>query len=123
MMEIIYKPRRMGKTTEVIKRCAEQGGYILVPNKVIADMTFKMAQDMGLLIPFPITALEFQEGKYWHLGVRRLHIDNAELVLQAMSRVPIKTLSLSETRECPNCGSWTDAYRGEFLCCGAEVPV
>lgn len=94
-MEIIYKPRRGGKTTEIIKRCAEQGGVILVPTRMMADMLIMMAADMGLEIPMPITAFDFKHDRHLARGIEKLHIDNAELVLQAMSKVPIKTISLT----------------------------
>lgn len=101
MMEIIYQPSRSGKTTEIIKRCAEQGGYILVPTRMMADMLIMQAADMGLEIPMPITAFDFKSDRYASGQIKKLHVDNAELVLQVMSKVPIETMTITERSNCP----------------------
>ncbi|KKM04919.1 hypothetical protein LCGC14_1759430 [marine sediment metagenome] len=130
-MKIIYSPRRSGKTTEIIKRCAEQGGVILVPTRMMADMLIMMAADMGLEIPMPITAFDVKNDRHMARNIEKLHIDNAELVLQAICRVPISTLSLTETKICASCGEITEFVnykdsgkdRSECVKCGEAVAV
>lgn len=85
-MEIIIKKPREGKTTELIKRCAEHGGYIVSATQMRAKATFKMAKDMGYNIPFPLTFAEFLRGEYNAKGIKRLYIDDAHELAQAIAR-------------------------------------
>ena len=48
-----------GKTTELIKRSAESGIYILVANRARAEMLVKQVENMKLYIPFPVTLQEW----------------------------------------------------------------
>ena len=47
MTEIIIGERGSGKTTELIKRSAETGSYILVATKMMAKCIHLSALDMG----------------------------------------------------------------------------
>lgn len=52
--EFIYKKRNTGKTTELIKRSAETGAYIVVYTGYMANCIELQAKDMGYEIPKPI---------------------------------------------------------------------
>ena len=94
-MEVICKPRQCGKTTEIIKMCAEYGGYIVCINKDETHRVAQQAREMGLKIPLPISADEFLKGQYHGAGVKRFYLDNVDLLLQQMTSVPIKAISLT----------------------------
>ena len=55
MTEYIIGERQSGKTTELIKRSAETGAYILVANKHMASLVYMQAKTNGYDIPYPIT--------------------------------------------------------------------
>lgn len=55
MTEYIIGERQSGKTTELIRRSAETGAYILVANKSTASLIFKQAKMNDYNIPYPIT--------------------------------------------------------------------
>ena len=94
-MEIIAKHTRGGKTHDIIKACEEQGGYIVCHNRKAVQDVAEMARHMKLTIPFPITFSEFVEGKYSAGGCEKFHIDNVDLCLQEISKVPIKTMTVT----------------------------
>lgn len=55
MTEYIIGERCSGKTTELIKRSAETGAYILVATKNMASIVSTQAKKAGYNIPYPIT--------------------------------------------------------------------
>ncbi|MBT9166751.1 MAG: hypothetical protein DDT19_00075 [Syntrophomonadaceae bacterium] len=98
-MKIIYRPRGKGKTTELIK-LASEGRYklIICPSRDESQRIFRLAQELKMKIPFPITYREFLAGQY-ALGrnIEELLIDNVELFLQYLT--PIKIGAISITKE------------------------
>lgn len=96
-MEIIIKKPREGKTTELIRRCAEHGGYIVSANQMRAKATFKMAKEMGYKIPFPITFYEFLQGHFYAKGIKRFYIDDAHEILKEIARgVEIDSITIDD---------------------------
>lgn len=100
MTEIIIKERGTGKTTELIKRAAKDGLYILTDTKRSAEYIVDMAHRMGMHIPFPITVDEYLKGnKFQGSCIRRdgVLIDDAELVLQTLlSGIPIRAVTITD---------------------------
>ena len=94
-MEVISLPRRGGKTTEIIKRCSEFGGYIVTFNHQACRNIAKQAEDMKVKIPMPITFHEFINNQYHPPGVKQFHIDNLDLCIQGFSRVPVRSFSIN----------------------------
>lgn len=94
-MKIVVRRRGSGKTTELIKECAAKGGYIVCHNDQAARHIQRLARKMNLSIPFPLTFEEFTGGHYYSAGVRRVYIDNLELCIKNVSRVPIETITMS----------------------------
>lgn len=98
-MDIILRKPRTGKTTELIKQCSENDGYILVPTRIMADNVYKMAREQGYDIRFPVTLEEMlitrgHNGNSWIKGI---YIDNAEMILQAIvPRFTVKTIVLDD---------------------------
>lgn len=81
-MEIIYREPRTGKTTELIKKCAEKGGYIVCPDNNRAKMIAEMAKGMNVKISFPLTFHELVSKGYYAKGIKRFYIDNADELIQ-----------------------------------------
>jgi len=96
-MEIILRPRGWGKTTELIKKCAEEGGYIVVFSREEARRVAMVAEQQCIKIPYPLTLEEAMHA--YSLGVKKFHIDNAEQILQKLLPSPIATIALTEDED------------------------
>lgn len=94
-MKVICKARRAGKTTDIIKACKEYGGYIVCRNHEECYRVAKVAQEIGVNIPFPMSYDEFLNGLYYIPGTKCLHIDDIDMLLQQISKVPIHTVSIT----------------------------
>lgn len=94
-MEVICRSRQAGKTHDLIKRCYEEGGYIVCASRREADRVHGVAEQMGLDVPQPITFLEFVQQKYHPEGVKKFHIDNVDMCVQMISKVPVSTVTLT----------------------------
>jgi len=95
-MRIIVKPMRAGKTYEAIKHCAKHGGYMVCINDNEAARVAKLAKQMGLKIPYPLTFREAMNKSYYAAGVRKLHIDNADMFIQHFfSDVKIESITIN----------------------------
>lgn len=102
--EIIIGGRATGKTTELIKRSAETGRYILVANKNQANYIFNTAQKMGYHVPFPLT---FGSGSYnshgftdYRLLREGVYIDDLDDIVRAvigsrLNYAPVKAVTIS----------------------------
>ena len=82
MPEIIVRARGCGKTVELIKRCASSGGYIACFSREEAQRIVSVAESLGYKIPYPLTFSEVLNKEYYPPGVKKLHIDNADYLLQ-----------------------------------------
>lgn len=87
--EIIIRARQGGKTTEVIRRSAETGAYIVCTDRRRAQQIARQAAGLGLSIPFPLTAGEWHSASYYQRGVRGLLFDDLDRIIQGMSSVPV----------------------------------
>lgn len=105
-MEIICKPRRYGKTTELIKLASkEEYGLIVCHSREeayrIFEMSFKMRKNNEIdgFIPLPITYQEYLGGAYYGKNVSKIFIDNADAFLQSFCPIEIGAITLT-TGEC-----------------------
>lgn len=94
-MKVIYNGRGAGKTTELIKICAKQGGYIVCHSFNEAHRIFKQAKKLNLNIPLPISYQEFVNKEYYAKEVKKFHIDNVYMLVVYLSEVPIETITLT----------------------------
>lgn len=99
-MEVIYKKSGEGKTTELIKRCAENGGYIVSATQARAMFVFQFAKSLGYNIPFPITFDELMHGRYLGKGVRKIYIDDALELIQAIAKgLEVEAVAINDLPE------------------------
>lgn len=94
-MDIDCSARRSGKTQRMIERSARDWLYIVCIDRREVQRVFKLAREQGLDIPFPLTFDEFLRGSYCSRGVRGVLIDNIDVAVQRMSKVPIVSVSLA----------------------------
>ena len=88
-MEIVFRARQSGKTTELIRRSAETGSY------VTAKYVTQMAANLGVVIPFPLTFEEFVSKQYLARGIRSVCVDDVDELIRYISGVPIEAVALS----------------------------
>ncbi len=90
-MKVLLGKRRSGRTTELIKKSAVDRFYIVCHSQKECSRVFEEAKKMKLSIPFPITFDELRK-KLTGPGVRGVHIDNADLLLEQLAGVEIGTV-------------------------------
>lgn len=100
MTEYIIVERRSGKTTELIRRSAETGAYILVANKSTASLVFKQAKMNDYDIPYPITINEVLsctiDRSVWLKGIL---IDELDMILsRLLVEVPIHAVTITQQK-------------------------
>lgn len=81
--------RQGGKTTELIRRAAETGAYIVCTDRRRARQIAQQAIDAGVTIQFPLTAGEWQERSYYPQGMPGLLFDDLDRIIAGMSAVPV----------------------------------
>lgn len=93
-MEKIIMQRGYGKTTQLIKKSAKSGNYIVCHSLDEAIRIQSEAKKMGLDIPLPIAYEEFIEKRYHGKNISGFLIDNIEMFLQHLSDVPIRAITM-----------------------------
>lgn len=96
MIQIIDE-RRTGKTTKLIEESAKTGCYILVASRCQAKAVFKLAIELGMVIPYPVTINEIDPHKVMGSSLERdgILVDEALIVLQKMIGLKIKGVAIS----------------------------
>ena len=99
-MKILLSGMRCGKTTEAIKLSAKKFAYIVCMNMEEVDRVSRMARDMGLDIPQPITFFDLIQRRYYGEGIKGFIIDNADVLLQRLcENVPLLAITLTKENE------------------------
>lgn len=93
-MKVIHSERGTGKTTKLIEMSADTGFYIVCHDAREAHRVHLEAIKMGLDIPFPITYWEFLNGMYHSKGVKGVLVDNADVLIHYISKVPIGAITI-----------------------------
>jgi hypothetical protein len=125
-----------GKTTELIKKSAESGIYILVANRRRAEILVEHAKAMKLYIPFPVTLQEWlrSDNRFHGSSICRdgLLIDDIDSVIEELFRpIDIKAVTLRtpcvitnldqpdfdvvEVVRCKDCKHYTEEMIGDDL--------
>ena len=96
-MDKIIKPRRAGKSLELIKIAEASNAYIIVPTRRDALNLMKLAEKHGHKILFPVTVDEYMQSRFRGSFVRNILIDDADIVLQMIFReVAIDAISMTD---------------------------
>ncbi len=101
-MNIILKSKGGGKTTELIESAKRLEGYnlIICKDRGEALRLWKIILEKGYNIPQPITFDEFLKGNNCGRKINSFLIDNADLLLQSISKgVKIHTITMTEDEE------------------------
>ena len=98
-MKVILRHRHTGRTQELILLCsqAEKRGevsYLVCSGHREARRIFQEAHELESPIAFPITFDEFLGGRFAERNIDNLFIDNVDYLLQAMTRVPIRAVTM-----------------------------
>ena len=97
--ELIMGGRQSGRTTKLIEMAAESEArgevcYIVCHSHTEAYRISQIARRRGLNIGFPLTYDEFLQRKYHAHNIHHLYIDNAEMLIQYMSTLPIAAMTI-----------------------------
>jgi hypothetical protein len=95
-METIIKPRRGGKTLELIKRVDDHNGYIVCINMIECERVFRFAQKSGFNINMPVTWADFLNGKFRGYRGGMIYFDNIDLMLQNSTGATIGGVTLTK---------------------------
>lgn len=90
-MTTIAGPRGSGKTTELIKLCAEKNAKgspaaILVVDKKRAEYVADLARVMEISIPHPVTLDEMKDGAFRGSFIERILVDDADNLMRRILR-------------------------------------
>lgn len=99
MSEMIFLGRRgSGKTTELIKKSAETGIYILVLNETRRKYIFEKARGLGYDIPNPVTLDDYFRCKFRgsYIEQQGVLIDEVEDILKSIFKhIPIRGMTIT----------------------------
>ncbi len=94
-MKTYIIPRGKGKTIKLIKKSSETGDCIVCCSIEEASKIHLKSLDMRLNIQFPITYNEFIKKHYYGSRISGFLIDNADMLLQSLSNVPINIITVN----------------------------
>lgn len=91
-MKIIYGNRRSGRTTELIKMCAQDRSSLIVcPNIYMCNSVYQLSRELGYRIIMPITIHQFASGQFENKQIENFYFDELEYSLQSLGKnVPVK---------------------------------
>lgn len=95
-MKKIIGLRGSGRTTELIRLSVQNGWTIVCPTIQEAHGVYKAAQEMGLMIPHPVSNDEFLTHLYRGKKIPGFLIDQTEQLLQSMTDVPVQAIVLDD---------------------------
>ena len=105
-MKIIARPRRCGKTAELIKLADGRNGFIVVPHAGMAGYVKDLAREMGATINDPVTLDDVVNGSPKLLGLKLgtpLFFDNVEMMLEQLAGGRFKAEAAAiETADLPD---------------------
>lgn len=93
MTKLIGFGRCLGKTTMAILESHATGSRILVATQKMAENTFRMANELGYAIPYPICVNDLVRTPHAYSQEEHLIIDNVEMVLREMLYNEIDTIT------------------------------
>jgi hypothetical protein len=103
-VKVILRPRGTGRTDELIRLCAEaekagETSYIVCNSQEEARRIKLRAEELKLFIAFPITTYEFLARKYSAANIKNFYFDNVDHFLQTMTNVPIRAVTLEQSKD------------------------
>ena len=95
--KLIISERRTGRTTDLIKRSAEDESrglctYIVCHSQAEAYRIRAKAEEMELTIGFPLTYDEFLQCQYHDTNIDKFYIDNFRMLFKHICPVEIDTI-------------------------------
>ena len=99
MAELLFLGKRgSGKTTELIKKSAETGIYIMVLNEKRRKYIFEQAMKLGYNIPNPVTVDDYFRCKFQGSYIQKdgVYVDEVEDILKHIfNGIPIRGMTLT----------------------------
>ena len=100
-MDVIYRKKRTGRTSELIARAASTGAYIVCANSERRRNIVALARDLDIKIRHPVTIGEHRQDPTWRGSwVRNIVIDDLDACLQGLfPSLDIEAIVLEDTTE------------------------
>lgn len=101
-MKLIHKSRGGGKTTDLIEEARKLKGYNLIVCSDIraAQIVWKIILENKYDLPQPISFNEFIKGEFCGKNINCFLIDNADLLIQYLSKgVKIHAITFKEVED------------------------
>ena len=97
-MEIICKPRRNGKTYDLIEFANGLKGYNLIvcSDRRAVDDVWRRIIEKKYDLPQPITFDDFLKNRYCGINVNSILIDNVDFLIQEMTSTKITCVTITE---------------------------
>lgn len=92
-IELIILPRRHGKTAEIIKIANKEWLYIVCCDRKRVEHISKMAKNMGLDIPYPVSLNELPLRSQY---IKKVLVDDADDVLRNLIGKEIRAISMTK---------------------------
>lgn len=93
-MDFMIRGRQEGKTTEAIRRAAEDFAYIVCADRQRVRQVQRRAEELGLDIPFPLTFAEFTGHHFYGKGIGGFVIDDVQELIQYLAgEVPVRLVT------------------------------
>lgn len=87
MDKLIIADRQTGKTRKLIEQCHKDRYSIIVcPTMAMCSSVFKEAQDLGMLIPYPITFYDFVKGNWRGRFIDKFYFDELQMSLEKVAK-------------------------------------
>lgn len=84
---LILSTRQQGKTRKLIEHCHKDKYSIIVcPNREMCRQTYRIADELNMPIPMPITFDEFVNHEYCEKWINNFYFDELQMSLQNYAR-------------------------------------
>ena len=100
-MKILNKGRGRGKSLQLLYTSETTGYQIICPNEQQAQYLKKMAEELGLIIPEPMSYKKYASIKGSSLNTDKILIDNVDHILDEILTTYFKTNICAATMSVP----------------------
>lgn len=104
-MKVIAGKRQTGRTTALIRLAAEaeargEVSYIVCHSHNEAYRVSKLAQELELVIGFPLTYYELLQGAFYGKNIKHFFIDNVEMLISKLCPgVDVAAITITTTED------------------------
>ncbi len=98
-MKVYLRPKQSGKTEIAIRASHDKWAYIICPKRYDCERIYKMAKEMNIDIPYPISWLDFVEKRYRGKGIKDFVIDDLDRCIQESIAEHIHLVTFNQSED------------------------